>query len=89
MKNCQKNAIFFPMLTLTPNLWCFIFAIFLPLARIILGKFLPFHCRLPTAISSKLPFADGNEKYGKTTSIVFLLQKKWQRGTELLLSDFF
>ena len=36
----------------------------------ILYHFLPFHCRLPTAIRSKLPFADGNEKHGKTTSIL-------------------
>ena len=38
--------------------------------RFILYHFLPFHCRLPTAIKSKLPFAVGNEKHGKTTSIV-------------------
>ena len=69
MKNCQKNAIFFPMLTLTPNLWCFIFAIFLPLALIYVELYLVNFCRLPAAISSKLPFADGNEKHGKTTSI--------------------
>ena len=31
---------------------------------------MPFHCRLPTAIRSKLPFADGNVNHGKTTSIV-------------------
>ena len=40
------------------------------ICRIILGQILPFHCRLPTAIRSKLPFADGNEKHGKTTSII-------------------
>ena len=66
MKNCQKNAIFFPMLTLTPNLWCFIFAIFLPLALIYVELYLVnfcrfiavcrrqlvVNCRLPTAMKN-------------------------------------
>ena len=37
------------------------------------GISLPVCCRLPTAMADPLPFADGNQKHGKTTSILTII----------------